>query len=241
MKILINGSKGHMGAYVKQAVDQGFEGAELAGFVDVTDNTLQQFDGPADCIIDFSHRAATKTLMDYAVSRKMPIVVATTGQTEEDMELIRQAAKDIPVFRSGNMALGVILMSELVKTAVKAFPDADVEILEIHHTRKVDAPSGTAVIMGEAVLEARPEAHLTVGRPAGHEKRDKNEVTIHSLRMGNIVGTHEVLINTGSQVITLKHEALDRAMFAEGAVTAANFLVKQQPGLYDMHDLIKLL
>ena len=241
MKILINGSKGHMGAYVKQAVERGYEGAEPAGFVDVTDNSLQEFTGPADCIIDFSHRAATKALMDYAVARNMPIVVAPTGQTEEDMALIRQAAKVIPVFRSGNMALGVTLMCDLVKTAVKAFPDADVEILEIHHTRKVDAPSGTAVMLGNAALEARPDAHLTVGRPAGNAKRDKNEITIHSLRMGNIVGTHEVMINAGTQVITLKHEALDRAMFAEGAITAANFLVKQQPGLYSMDDLVKQL
>ena len=191
MKILINGSKGHMGAYVKQAVERGYEGAEPAGFVDVTDNSLQEFTGPADCIIDFSHRAATKALMDYAVARNMPIVVATTGQTEEDMALIlemgantirlahyqhaqaliRQAAKVIPVFRSGNMALGVTLMCDLVKTAVKAFPDADVEILEIHHTRKVDAPSGTAVMLGNAALEARPDAHLTVGRPAGNAAR----------------------------------------------------------------------
>ena len=160
---------------------------------------------------------------------------------EEDMALIRQAAKVIPVFRSGNMALGVTLMCDLVKTAVKAFPDADVEILEIHHTRKVDAPSGTAVMLGNAALEARPDAHLTVGRPAGNAKRDKNEITIHSLRMGNIVGTHEVMINAGTQVITLKHEALDRAMFAEGAITAANFLVKQQPVLYSMDDLVKQL
>lgn len=238
MKILINGSKGHMGAHVRHEVDSGYQGAELAGFVDVTDNSLSAFTGDADCIIDFSHRAATAPLMEYACRRRLPVVIATTGQNEQDMERIHRAAREIPVFRSGNMAVGVTLMCGLVRTAVNAFPDAQVEILEIHHTRKADAPSGTAVMLGQAALDVRPGAHLTVGRTAGHSTRDKDEITIHSLRMGNVVGTHEVIINAGTQVLTLKHEAMDRAMFAQGAIVAANFLVRQQPGLYSMNDLV---
>lgn len=241
MRVLVNGAGGRIGACVQRAAKEGFHGAELAAAVSVRDGSLERFNGPADCIIDFSDRAATAPLLEYALGRGLPVVIATTGQTEQDMEQIRRAAESIPVFRSGNMALGVTLMCQLVKTAVKAFPGAQVEILEIHHTGKADVPSGTAVMLGEAALKVRPGAHLTVGRPAGHGLRDENEITIHSLRMGNIVGTHEVIINAGTQVLTLKHEALDRAMFAEGAIIAAEFLLRQKPGLYDMQDLAATL
>ena len=246
MKLIGPGATGRMGQLLCQLAEQ--QGHTVAARVAVDapeapgySRSLADCSAAADCVVDFSNHAATAELLAFCTAGKLPVVIATTGQTEEDMALIRQAAKVIPVFRSGNMALGVTLMCDLVKTAVKAFPDADVEILEIHHTRKVDAPSGTAVMLGNAALEARPDAHLTVGRPAGNAKRDKNEITIHSLRMGNIVGTHEVIFNARTQVITLKHEALDRAMFAEGAIIAAEFLLRQKPGLYDMQDLAAAL
>ena len=165
-------------------------------------------------------------------------MVATTGHTPEELSAIRDAAKQIPVFHSGNMSLGIALLAQLVRQATAVFPDADVEIVESHHNQKLDVPSGTALMLARAVQDARPEAQMLVGR---HEngKRTKEEIGIHSIRMGNTVGIHEVIINTGTQVITLKHEAQDRALFAEGALAAAEFLISQAPGLYNMDNIVK--
>ncbi|MCF0142888.1 MAG: 4-hydroxy-tetrahydrodipicolinate reductase, partial [Parasporobacterium sp.] len=151
---------------------------------------------------------------------------------------ITAASSDIPIFYTGNLSLGVAVLTKLVKEAVAWFPDADVEIIEMHHNRKLDVPSGTALMLGKAVQEARPEAELLTGR---HEngKRTKEEVGIHSVRMGNTVGIHEVIINTGTQLLTLRHDAQDRGLFAEGAIRAAEFLKDKEPGLYNMDDLMK--
>ncbi len=243
MKILVNGACGHMGRALRAMIDQGNNGAELAANVDAFGQedgvlpSLTAFTGEADCIVDFSNHAATKELTEYAVARKMPLVIATTGQTEEEIGLIHKSAESVPVFFSGNMSLGIAVLTRLVRDAVKMFPDADVEIVEQHHNRKLDVPSGTALMLGRAVQEARPDAELLVGR---HEngKRKKTEVGIHSLRMGNTVGVHEVIINTGTQILTLKHEAQDRSLFAEGALAAAAFLIGKAPGLYDMNDIV---
>ena len=243
MKILVNGACGHMGRALRAMIDQGNNGAELAANVDAFGqedgvlSSLTAFTGDADCIVDFSNHAATKELTEYAVARKMPLVIATTGQTEEEIALIHKAAETVPVFFSGNMSLGIAVLTRLVRDAVKMFPDADVEIVEQHHNRKLDVPSGTALMLGRAVQEARPDAELLVGR---HEngKRKKTEVGIHSLRMGNTVGVHEVIINTGTQILTLKHEAQDRSLFAEGALSAAAFLLGKVPGLYDMNNIV---
>ena len=243
MKILINGAGGRMGRALRSMVENGCQDASLAGAVDAYAKgdgilpSLDAFCGEADCIIDFSNHACTKSLLHYATSRKLPIVIATTGQTEEELEMIREATSQIPVFFSGNMSLGIALLTELARLAAKTFPDADVEIIERHHNQKLDVPSGTALMLGKAVQEARPDSFFLVGR---HEngKRTKQEIGIHSLRMGNTVGTHEVIINTGAQVITLKHEALDRSLFAEGALSAAAFLIRQAPGLYSMDDIV---
>lgn len=243
MKILVNGACGHMGRALRAMIDQGNNGAELAANVDAYGqedgvlSSLTAFTGDADCIVDFSNHAATKELTDYAVARKMPLVIATTGQTEEEIALIHKAAESVPVFFSGNMSLGIAVLTRLVRDTVKMFPDADVEIVEQHHNRKLDVPSGTALMLGRAVQEARPDAELLVGR---HEngKRKKTEVGIHSLRMGNTVGVHEVIINTGTQILTLKHEAQDRSLFAEGALAAAAFLIGKAPGLYDMNAIV---
>ena len=243
MKILVNGACGHMGRALRAMIDQGCCGAELAANVDAYGKedgvlpSLTAFTGDADCIIDFSNHAATQELTDYAVARKLPLVIATTGQTEEEIALIHKAAASIPLFFSGNMSLGIAVLTRLVRDAVKMFPDADVEIVEQHHNRKLDVPSGTALMLGRAVQEVRPDAELLVGR---HEngKRKKTEVGIHSLRMGNTVGVHEVIINTGTQILTLKHEAQDRSLFAEGALSAAAFLIGRAPGLYDMNHIV---
>ena len=136
------------------------------------------------------------------------------------------------------MSIGVALLAELAKKAASVFPTANIEIVEKHHNQKLDVPSGTALMLAKAVQDARPDSNLLVGR---HEngKRTKQEIGIHSLRMGNTVGIHEVIINTGTQVITLKHEAQDRSLFAEGALAAAAFLTEQTPGVYNMDDIVK--
>ena len=168
----------------------------------------------------------------------MPVVIATTGQTEEELSAIREASKEIPVFLSANMSIGVALLAEMAKTAAKAFPDADIEIVEKHHSQKLDAPSGTALLLAKAIGEVRPGATFNCGR-SGHGKRPKDEIGIHSLRMGGLVGEHEVILATPTQTITLKHEAHSRALFAEGALKAAAFLDGRRPGLYDVNAMLK--
>lgn len=243
MKIILNGACGRMGRAVRAMVTEGRQGSSLAAAVDAFSKedsvltALSLFDGEADCIIDFSNHAATRELCAYAAERSLPLVIATTGQTDEERAVIAETAKQVPIFLSGNMSLGIAVLTQLARTAAKMFPDADIEIVESHHNQKLDVPSGTALMLARAVQEARPESTLLVGR---HEdgKRTRQEIGIHSLRMGNTVGIHEVIINTGTQLLTLKHEAQDRSLFAEGALSAAAFLIGKQPGLYNMDDLV---
>jgi 4-hydroxy-tetrahydrodipicolinate reductase len=198
-------------------------------FTDVTEDV--------DCVIDFSHHSLTAPLLDFCKAKKLPVVIATTGQTEEEQAMIAEAAKEIPVFFSKNMSVGIALLCELAKNTVKAFPDADIEIVETHHNRKADAPSGTALLLADAVKEKRPDAEYVFGR-SGQHKRQPNEIGIHALRMGNVVGEHEVIFATDNQTISLKHQAHDRALFADGAIAAARFIVTQAPGFYHMDDLL---
>lgn len=239
MKVIINGAGGHMGQYVRSVVEAK-AGFEVAALVDKNGDyihNLSDFTGEADVIIDFTHHTATEELINYAVERKIPVVVATTGQTDEERAMIAAAGKEIPVFFSANMSLGVALLVNLAKQTAAAFPDADIEIVEQHHNRKVDAPSGTALMIARALQEVRPEAEIVTGRNGQH-KREKQEIGVAALRLGNVVGIHEVYVTTGTQTITLKHEAHSRALFAEGALAAAAWLVSKGPGLYDMSDML---
>jgi 4-hydroxy-tetrahydrodipicolinate reductase len=164
------------------------------------------------------------------------LVLATTGHTPQEKEMIRAAAKEIPLFFAANYSLGVALLIELAVQTAKAMPEAQIEIIEHHHDRKIDAPSGTALAIAEAIGQVR-DTQVVSGR-SGHGKRTEREIGIHSVRMGNIVGIHEVLIGTKNQCITLKHEAYNRALFAEGALAAAAFLCGKPAGLYDMKSMI---
>jgi 4-hydroxy-tetrahydrodipicolinate reductase len=242
MNIILNGAKGRMGRIVDAAaaagghsvvarVDFGYAGGEGLW-------TLDEYQGPADVVIDFSNHAATAQVVDYCTKRGLPVVVATTGQTEEELALIDGAAKTVPVFLSANMSLGVALLADLAKKAAAVFPDADIEIIEKHHNQKLDVPSGTALLLARRIKEARPAAEFVIGR---HEngKRTKAEIGIHSLRLGNEVGVHEIIIATGSETITLKHEAENRSLFAQGALAAAAFIAGKAPGMYDMRSIIE--
>ena len=188
-------------------------------------------------VIDFSHHTAVSDVLAYARRIHAAAVVGTTGHTSEEKQLIMDAAREIPVFFSGNMSLGIAVLCRLAKQAAACFPDADIEIVETHHNRKVDAPSGTAHMLFQAIREVRPNAVEHCGR-AGEGKRTQDEIGVSSLRMGGVVGIHEVHICTGNQRLTLRHEAMSREMLAEGAVDAARFIVGKKAGLYGMEDLL---
>ena len=233
MKAIVCGANGAMGQLILAALggDAWKVSADGANGVPKSFEELGAVE--AHVIIDFSHHSAAADVLSYAKANKMAVVIGTTGHTQEEKDLITEAAAHIPVFYSGNMSLGIAVLCNLAKQAAAAFPDADIEILEIHHNRKVDAPSGTAKMLFEAVKEVRPGAVANCGR-SGEGKRAKEEIGISALRMGNVVGIHEVHICTPSQTLVLRHEAANRAMFADGAVAAAKFLVGKEPGLYNM-------
>ena len=243
IKVLINGACGRMGKEVEKIVEAS-ETMTVAAKVDkmaaesgcYTD--INDFNGTADVIIDFSNHLGTKELLDYAVKHNIPTVVATTGHTDEELALIEDAGKKIAVFHSANMSLGVALLCELAVKAAATMPDADIEIVETHHNRKLDAPSGTALMIANAIKSVRKKAQFVFGRE-GMAKREKNEIGVHAVRRGNIVGIHEVLVSTDSQTITLKHEAHSRALFAEGAVSAAEFILGKPAGLYNMNSIVE--
>ena len=247
MKILICGVGGRMGREVAKMALDGVRGAvPVAGF-DIVPMDTREFrtytdwsavEETPDCIIDFSHHSGTAAMLDFAVAKGIPTVVATTGHTEDEQAAIEAAAKKIPVFHSANMSLGIALLVELAKMTAKTFPDADIEIIEKHHNRKLDAPSGTALLLANAIKEIREKAKLVFGR-SGQAKREVDEIGVHAIRMGNIIGEHEVIVGTDTQTVTLKHEAHSRALFAEGAIAAAEFLIGKPAGMYDMKKMIE--
>lgn len=247
MNILLNGYLGHMGREVASLCERGYRGARVAlgvdpsaecsgGIVYKSYSEIPSVEN-IDCIVDFSHHLATHELLKFAREKRLPVVLATTGHTDEEIKEIKDASLDIPVFYSGNMSLGIALLIELARTVAAAMPEAEIEIIEKHHDRKIDAPSGTALMIANAICDLRPDAYTNLGR-SGHGKRTSSEIGIHSVRMGNIVGVHEVIVGTQNQTITLKHEAHSRALFAEGALAAAEFLARMDAGLYDMKSIV---
>lgn len=242
MRAIVTGACGRMGRVLRQMIADSPEW-ELAAAVDPFGNeagVLHSFDDcpDADVIIDFSNHAGTSALLAFAEARKLPVVVATTGHSPEELAMIAGAAKSVPVFHSGNMSVGVALLCTLAKKTAAVFPNADIEIVETHHNHKLDAPSGTALMLADAIREVRADAADQVGR-SGHCPRKAGEIGIHAVRRGEIVGIHEVLVSTATQTITLRHEAHTRALFAEGALDAAEFLCAQAAGLYNMQSMIR--
>ena len=238
MRAVICGANGAMGTLLC-----GILKGEVAGRVSIDgrNGATRTFDElgtlDADMVIDFSHHTAISSVLDYAKKIRAAAVIGTTGHTEEEKALIFAAAKEIPVFYSGNMSLGIAVLCRLAKDAARYFPDADIEIVEAHHNRKVDAPSGTALMLLGAIKEVRPNAWANCGR-SGEGKRTKEEIGISALRMGSVVGMHEVILHTGTQQLTLRHEAVTRAMLADGAVDAARFLLGKPVGLYNMESIL---
>ena len=239
MRAIVCGANGAMGKLIC-----GILGEEVVGRVSIdgensvpgTFEALGRVD--ADVVIDFSHHSAAADVLNYAKTIGAAAVIGTTGHTPEEKALIHAAAKDIPVFCAGNVSLGIAVLCRLVKQAAAYFPDADIEIVEVHHTRKVDAPSGTAHMLFNAIREVRPNAVENCGR-SGEGKRTKDEIGIHALRLGNVVGIHEVHIHTANQSLVLKHESGSRAMLADGAVAAARFMVGKEKGFYNMENILE--
>ena len=239
MRVVICGANGAMGKLLRLMLQEYIVGlVSLDGAEGVPKTFAELGLVNADVVIDFSHHSAAADVIDFAKRVGCAAVIGTTGHTPEEKQLILDAAKEIPVFYSGNMSIGIAVLCKLAKQAAAWFPDADIEIVEIHHNRKVDAPSGTARMLFEAVKSARPELTEHYGR-AGEGRRTKNEVGISSLRMGNVVGVHEVHITTCNQSLTLRHEAQSREMLAEGACDAAWFMVDKGAGLYTMAELLE--
>ncbi len=242
INVLVHGALGRMGSIVINRVEQA-EDMDVAAGVDVYSRggavyaSLDEVTEKADVVIDFSHHTLTPALLEWCTAKNVPIVLCTTGHDGAEKAAIDQAAKNIPVFYSANMSMGIALLADLAKRAAALFPDADVEIVEAHHNRKLDAPSGTALMLARAVQEVRPGATLNLGR-SGMGKREKNEIGVQAVRMGNLPGTHVVCVSTDNQTIELKHEAHDRSLFADGALTAARFIVGRSAGLYDMKDIV---
>ena len=238
MRAVICGANGAMGKLIRDIL-----GSEVVGCVSIDgENGVPRTFGElgkveADVVIDFSHHSAVADVLSYAEMIGAAAVIGTTGHTPEEKAMITAAAERIPVFFSGNMSLGIAVLCRLAKEAARFFPDADIEIVETHHHRKVDAPSGTALMLFNAIKEVRPEAVPNCGR-AGEGKRTKEEIGISSLRLGSVVGIHEVHIHTGTQCLTLKHEAVTRAMLADGAVEAAKFMVGKEKGFYNMESML---
>ena len=242
MRVVVNGAAGRMGAEVIRLVNEGNRDSTLSGATDRGGSgypTLSEFSGGCDVVIDFSNHLATEEMCDFIVRHSVPAVIATTGQTEGELAMIDEAARHVPIFRAGNMSVGVALLIELAKKTAAVMPDADIEIIERHHNRKEDAPSGTALMIADAIRDVRGGAEYKLGR-AGHERRTPGEIGINAVRAGGIVGVHEVLVCTDTQSITLKHEAYSRSLFAEGALEAARYLLTvTSPGIYNMYDMLR--
>ncbi len=246
MKVILNGALGKMGKQIWSMLEAGKNDTEIACGVDIgadgTDarilNKLNDFTGDADIIIDFSHHACTHDLITYAVDRKLPVIIATTGHTAEELAEIKAASEKTAVFHAGNFSLGIAILCDFARKAAAMMPDANIEIIEKHHNQKLDAPSGTALMLANDIKAAREDATFVCGR-YGHGKRTEQEIGIHALRLGSVIGEHEVILATQTETITLKHEAHTRALFADGALVAAGFLLGKPAGLYNMKDIVK--
>lgn len=245
MKVILNGALGKMGAEIWKRLEAGSHGMTPVAGVDPNADgsdprivrSLSEYTGEADVIIDFSHHSCTEDLMNYAVSHGLPCMLATTGQVQAELDMIDEAAKKIPIFRSANMSLGVAILADFARRAAALMPDANIEIVEKHHNQKLDAPSGTALMLANEIKRSKEDACFVCGR-YGHGKRTDQEIGIHALRLGGVIGEHEVILATTEETISLKHEAHSRALFAEGALVAAEFLVGKPAGLYDMHAIV---
>lgn len=249
INVLISGCNGKMGQEVAQQLLKQEDFSILCGFdkSDTGDNKfpvytdLSAITEHPDIIIDFSIPEATFLVLDYANKNNIPVVIATTGFTAEQIEQIEKYSKTIPIFRSANMSYEINLMAKLVSQMAVLLPDSDIEIVETHHNRKVDAPSGTALFLADSINKALDNSmHYEYNRHDKRQKRDKKEIGIHSIRGGNIVGKHTVSFYSNDECIEISQNVESRSVFAKGAIKAADFLVHKPAGLYNMNNLFTI-
>lgn len=248
IRIILVGCSGKMGRVIANAVKERNDCTIIAGIDKDTSQVASfpvfgdpfNFAGEADVIIDFSHPSVTSRIIEYALSRRLPVVMATTGLSTAQQQYVADASKDIPVFFSANMSIGVNLITELAKKAAAILGGSfDIEIVEKHHNQKIDAPSGTAFMLANAISDSlNDEPHFVYDRHSTRKKRDKNEIGIHSVRGGTIVGDHEVIFAGRDEIVTISHSAMSKEIFATGAINAAIYIVDKKPGLYNMGSML---
>ncbi len=248
-KIILSGCNGKMGQVITRIVSET-PNTEIVAGIDINNvalNSYPVFKNPfevdvcGDVIIDFSHPDCLEGLLGYAKQKKIGAVIATTGLNDAQKLMLNEASKEIPVFFSANMSLGINLIIDLARRAAKLLEGSyDIEIIEKHHNQKIDAPSGTALAIADGISEVLKEAPQYVyDRHSSRKKRGKTEIGLHAVRGGTIVGEHEVIFAGNDEVIELKHHAASKEVFAVGAVKAAMFLNKKEPKMYNMNDLVK--
>lgn len=250
-EIILNGYLGKMGRVIINSVSQRDDCTIVAGVDAFSDGTDSSFDFPvfskiedvdihADVIVDFSHPSALDSVLKYAVAKKLPVVIATTGLTETQTDDIHAAADVIPVFYTANMSIGVNLICELAKKAASIlYPDFNIEIIEQHHNQKLDAPSGTALMIANEISSVLDEnVDYEYDRHLKREKRPQNEIGIHSVRAGTIVGEHEVIFGGKDEIVKISHTAMSKEIFATGALNAAIFIKDKKSGMYSMKEMI---
>ncbi len=250
IKILMHGCNGKMGRMITEIVKNDENAVISAGVDTYTEvpndypvfDSLEKCDVDTDVVIDFSNAGAVDSLLDYCVEKKLPVVLCTTGLSEEQLKKVNTASQQIPVLKSANMSVGINLLLKLLAEAAKVLGPAgyDIELVERHHNQKVDAPSGTALALADSINASLDNKYTYVyDRSQVRKKREKNEIGISAVRGGTIVGDHEVIFAGTDEVIEFKHSAYSRSVFGKGAVEAAKFLAGQEPGMYDMGDVIR--
>lgn len=248
IKIVLNGCNGRMGKTISELA-KGYSNLQIVAGIDKfldgetktfpVYNELTDFTGDCDVVLDFSSPKSLPNLRKYCKERNLPLVLCTTGYNEEELEEIEALSKELAVFRSGNMSLGInILSNVLKKISPVLFKDYDIEIIEKHHNQKVDSPSGTALLLADSIKSSlKEDVNYVYGRE-GLKKRDKEEIGIHAIRGGSIVGEHEIIFAGKGETIELKHTALSREVFASGALRACEYMAGKGPGLYNMDNVI---
>ena len=249
VKVIMHGCNGRMGQMITGIVEQDPD-IEIVAGVDVSDHiknaypvfaSIKECDVAADAIIDFANAKAVDDLLEYSVEKQVPVVLCTTGLSEEQLGKMQEASKKVAVLKSANMSLGINTLLKLVKEATAVFAAAgfDIEIVEKHHNQKLDAPSGTALALADSINEELDnEYEYVYDRSARRQKRPQKEIGISAVRGGSIVGDHDVIFAGMDEVITFSHTAYSRAVFAKGAIAAAKFLSGQPAGMYNMADVI---
>lgn len=249
VRIIMHGCNGKMGQVITGLVADD-PNAQIVAGIDIADNRdngypvftdIKKCDVAADVIVDFAAAAAVDALLDYSVEKQIPVVLCTTGLSDEQLARVKESSKKVAILKSANMSLGINTLMKLLKDAANVFAPAgyDIEIVEKHHNQKVDAPSGTAIAFADSINEARGgEYEYVYDRSQVRKKRDKKEIGISAVRGGTIVGEHEVIFAGIDEVIEFKHTAYSKSVFAKGAVEAAKFLAGKPAGMYDMADVI---